>query len=178
MNIISRVGYKHPTWQTLIILTLGFWLSASIFLDWVIMPSLYVSGMMNQSNFASAGYLMFWNFNRIELLCAALVVTGFFVLQKVQRDLDVTYNPTSWLSRGAIVLAIILMTVSLIDTYFLTPQMSAIGIQLNLFETVTEIPAGMGLMHGIYWILDGVKLFVGSLLIAICLRQSNESKMV
>lgn len=171
MNIISRVGYKHPAWQTVIIFTLGFWLSASIFLDWVIMPSLYVSGMMTRSNFASAGYLMFWNFNRIELLCAALVVTGFFVLQKVQRDTEVGYDSTPWLSRGAIFLAIALMSVSLIDTYFLTPQMSAIGIQLNLFETASEIPAGMGMMHGLYWVLDTVKLLVGSFLIAVCLRR-------
>ena len=171
MNIISRVGYKHPAWQTLIIFTLGFWLSASIFLDWLIMPSLYVSGMMSQSSFASAGYLIFWNFNRMELLCAAIVVTGFFVLQKVQTDTETSYNPTSWLSRGAVVLAILLLAVSLIDTYFLTPQMSAIGMQLNLFETTSTIPAGMGLMHGVYWLLDGVKLLVGSLLISFCLRR-------
>ena len=171
MNIISKVGYKHPTWQTLIIFALGFWLSASIFLDWIIMPSLYVSGMMSQSNFASAGYLVFWNFNRMELLCAAIVVTGFLVLQKVQTDTEPSYNPTSWLSHAAIFLAMVLLAVSLIDTYFLTPQMSAIGMQLNLFETTSEIPAGMGLMHGVYWLLDGVKLLVGSLLIAFCLRR-------
>lgn len=171
MNIISRVGHKHPAWQTLIIFTLGFWLSASIFLDWVIMPSLYVSGMMSQSNFASAGYLMFWNFNRIELLCSALVVTGFFVLQKVQVGAESNYTSNTWLSRSAIVLAIILMSVSLVDTYLLTPQMSAIGIQLNLFEASSELPSGMGLMHSIYWLLDGVKLLVGGLLISICLRR-------
>ena len=173
MNITSRTGYKHPTWQTLIIFTLGFWLSASIFLDWIIMPSLYVSGMMSQSSFASAGYLMFWNFNRMELLCAALVVTGCFVLQKVQRDNDVSYNSTPWLNSVAIVLAIVLLSISLIDTYFLTPQMSAIGMQLNLFETIIEIPAGMGLMHGIYWLLDAVKLLVGGLLISFCLRRQS-----
>ena len=171
MNIISRVGYKHPTWQNLIIFTLGFWLSASIFLDWVIMPTLYVSGMMTQSNFASAGYLIFWNFNRVELLCASLVITGFFVLQKVQREIDASYNPTSWWSGGVIALAILLLGVSLVDTYFLTPQMSAIGMQLNLFETTSEIPSGMGLMHGIYWSLEGVKLLAGSLLIGFCLRR-------
>lgn len=173
MNMISRVGYKHPTWQTLITFTLGFWLSASIFLDWVIMPSLYVSGMMSQDNFASAGYLMFWNFNRLELLCAALVVTGFFVLQKVQTDTDVNYNSNSWLGRGAIFLAIVMLAVSLIDTYFLTPQMSAIGMQLNLFEATSGIPAGMGLMHSIYWLLDVIKLLVGSLLIAVCWRRQS-----
>lgn len=173
MNIISRVGYKHSSWQNLIILTLGFWLSASIFLDWVIMPSLYVSGMMSQSNFASAGYLVFWNFNRVELLCAALVVTGFFVLQQVQREVDVSYNPTSWLSNGVIALAILLLGISLVDTYFLTPQMSAIGMQLNLFEAASEIPAGMGLMHSIYWLLEVVKLLAGSLLISFCLRRES-----
>jgi hypothetical protein len=60
-------------------LTLGFWFSSSIILDWVIIPSLYVSGMMTQSGFASAGYLIFWNFNRIELVCAALILQVYWL---------------------------------------------------------------------------------------------------
>jgi len=47
MNAISNLEFKRSTWQIAILLTLGFWLSASLVLDWVIMPSLYFAGMMN-----------------------------------------------------------------------------------------------------------------------------------
>jgi len=59
-------------------LTLGFWLSGSLILDWVILVCVF--GMMTQAGFATAGYLIFWNFNRIELLSAALVLTGVLVM--------------------------------------------------------------------------------------------------
>lgn len=85
-------------------MTLYFWLSGSLVLNWVIIPSLYISGMMTQSEFA-IGYLIFWNFNRIELLSAALVLTGVLV------GAQATNN---W-HRGAIILSLLLL-VSLVDT--------------------------------------------------------------
>ncbi|MBD0304424.1 MAG: DUF4149 domain-containing protein [Tolypothrix sp. T3-bin4] len=147
-------------WQTAVILTLGFWLSASIILDWVIMPSLYLSGMMTQAGFATAGYTMFWNFNRIELLSAGLILTGVLAMSKTH----------SWRA-GTVVLAVLLLAVSLVDTYFLTPQMSAIGVQLNLFETATTIPATMNLLHGGYWVLEAVKLLAAGTLLSRCWRE-------
>jgi len=75
MTAVSSIQTKRLNWQNIVTLTLSFWLSGSLILDWVIMPSLYVSGMMTQAGFATAGYLIFWNFNRIELLSAALVLT-------------------------------------------------------------------------------------------------------
>jgi hypothetical protein len=160
MNAISNVEFKRPIWQTAVILTLGFWLSASIILDWVIMPSLYFSGMMTQAGFATAGYAMFWNFNRIELLSAGLILTGVLAMSKTH----------SW-RLGTVVLAVLLLAVSLIDTYFLTPQMSAIGVQLNLFETATTIPATMNLLHGGYWVLEAVKLLAAGTLLSRCWRE-------
>jgi hypothetical protein len=160
MNAISNVEFKRPIWQTAVILTLGFWLSASIILDWVIMPSLYFSGMMTQAGFATAGYAMFWNFNRIELLSAGLILTGVLAMSKTH----------SW-RVGTVVLAVLLLAVSLIDTYFLTPQMSAIGVQLNLFETATTIPATMNLLHGGYWVLEAVKLLAAGTLLSRCWRE-------
>ncbi|MBW4609418.1 MAG: DUF4149 domain-containing protein [Hassallia sp. WJT32-NPBG1] len=160
MNAISNVEFKRPIWQTAVILTLGFWLSASIILDWVIMPSLYLSGMMTQAGFATAGYTMFWNFNRIELLSAGLILTGVLAMSKTH----------SW-RVGTVVLAVLLLAVSLIDTYFLTPQMSAIGVQLNLFETATTIPATMNLLHGGYWVLEAVKLLAAGTLLSRCWRE-------
>ncbi|MDJ0676367.1 MAG: DUF4149 domain-containing protein [Calothrix sp. MO_167.B42] len=151
MNTISNFGYKRPVWQNIVILTLGFWLSASLVIDWVIMPSLYVSGMMSQASFAQAGYTIFWNFNRIELLSAGLVLTGILALN----------NKENKLHRGMVFLAILLLGICLVDTYILTPQMSAIGLQMNLLQTTVEIPFTMNMMHGGYWILEVIKLVAG-----------------
>jgi hypothetical protein len=161
MNAISSVKYKQPIWQIIAILTLGFWLSASLVIDWVIMPSLYVSGMMTQANFASAGYIVFWNFNRLELLCAGLVLTAVLTFSNAQ---------SKWLHRG-IVLSVLLLGISLTDTYFFTPQMSAIGLQLNLFQANTVIPSAMNVMHGTFYVLEIVKLLAGSTLLMWCWRQ-------
>ncbi|MBV6625367.1 MAG: hypothetical protein KI793_20965 [Rivularia sp. (in: Bacteria)] len=163
MNTISTssVEFKRPVWLNVVILTLGFWLSASVILDWVIMPSLYVSGMMTQSSFASAGYTIFWSFNRVELLCAGLVLTG--VLASSQINLD-------W-QKKIIFGANLLVAIAFVDTYLLTPEMSAIGLQLNWFEAITEAPANMNLLHGSYWLLEIAKLLVGGTLFTWCWKQ-------
>ena len=161
MNAISSVELKRPIWQSIAMLTLGFWLSASLLLDWVIMPSLYVSGMMTQASFASAGYVIFWNFNRLELLSAGLVLTSVLALCNSQ---------SKW-RRSAIILSMLLLAIALVDTYLLTPQMSAIGLELNVFQTTVETPAGMDLLHGSYWILEGVKLLAGGTLLGWCWRR-------
>ncbi|MEM9924270.1 MAG: hypothetical protein AAF915_11060 [Cyanobacteria bacterium P01_D01_bin.50] len=163
MNTISTsdLEFKRPVWQNTVILTLGFWLSASLILDWVIMPSLYVSGMMTQSSFASAGYTIFWNFNRIELLCAGFILTGLLALSKSQFQ---------GINRG-IILAIVMLAIALVDTYLLTPQMSAIGLHLNFLSAVSEVPANMNLLHGAYWLLEVIKLAVGGTLFTWCWKQ-------
>ncbi|MEA5572302.1 hypothetical protein [Calothrix sp. UHCC 0171] len=154
-SIESNVVYKRPLWQNITTLTLGFWLSASLFLDWVIMPSLYISGMMSQDSFASAGYSIFWSFNRIELLCAGLVLTGVLVLSnsRFRNSPVITF------------LAVLLLAISFADTYFLTPQMSAIGVNLSLFNSLSPIPVTMNVLHGLYWVLDVVKLVIGGVIL-------------
>ncbi|BAZ41911.1 hypothetical protein NIES4101_78790 [Calothrix sp. NIES-4101] len=154
-SIESNVVYKRPLWQNITTLTLGFWLSASLFLDWVIMPSLYISGMMSQDGFASAGYSIFWSFNRIELLCAGLVLTGVLVLSnsRLRNSPVITF------------LAVLLLAISFSDTYFLTPQMSATGVNLSMFNSGLPIPATMDILHGLYWVLDVVKLVVGGVIL-------------
>ncbi|EHC11540.1 hypothetical protein FJSC11DRAFT_2992 [Fischerella thermalis JSC-11] len=112
MNTVSSFGFKRPTLQSIVMLTLGFWLSASLLLDWVIMPSLYVSGMITQASFATAGYVIFWNFNRIELLAAGLVLTCVLALNQTQ---------SNWRS-GSLILSILLLAISLTTTYWLTPE--------------------------------------------------------
>lgn len=159
--ITSRVESIKPRWQAIVMVALIFWLSGSLIIDLVIMPSLYVSGMMTSPEFAAAGNLMFWGFNRVELICSALAATGVMVLSNLS-------NGHSKGSRTAIVLSIILLAIALVDTYALTPQMSALGIQLNLFDSTAEVPAGMNLLHQGYFALEAVKLAVGAALLSWC----------
>ena len=79
MNALSVRTLKQISWPTIVMFTLGFWLSGSLILDTVIIPSLLAAGMMAESGFASAGYLLFSIFNHIELVCGALVLTGCLI---------------------------------------------------------------------------------------------------
>ena len=156
----SRVESIRPRWQAIVMVALIFWLSGSLIIDLVIMPSLFVSGMMTSPEFATAGNLMFWGFNRVELICSGLVATGLMVLSNLLGDFGKR-------SRTAITLSLVLLTIALIDTYALTPQMSALGMQLNLFDTA-EVPSSMNLLHEGYFALEAVKLAVGATLLGWC----------
>lgn len=160
MTMFSRIFSKKPTWQMMILLTLAFWLSGSLILDTLIMPILYSSGMMVTPGFATAGYSIFWMFNRIELLCAALVLTGILVLDYGQNAV----GKRSWKS---IILSFSLLVIALIYTYGLSPQMSALGLQLNLFNSSQKAPALMDSLHLGYWLLEGIKLIAGGFLLKL-----------
>ncbi|MCU0545138.1 MAG: DUF4149 domain-containing protein [Oscillatoriaceae cyanobacterium Prado104] len=164
--ITSKVESTEHRWQAIVTVALIFWLSGSLILDFVIMPSLYLSGMTNSAGFAAAGNLMFWGFNRIELICAALAATGLMVLHNLAVG-------SSKRSRTAILLSLILLAIALIDTYGLTPQMSALGIQLNLLEPATEVPSEMNLLHQGYFALEALKLAVGGTLLSWCYRNQG-----
>lgn len=159
--ITSRVESIRPRWQAVVMVALIFWLSGSLILDLVIMPSLYVCGMMTSPEFAAAGNLMFWGFNRVELICAGLASTGLMLLSNLAND-------SGKGRRTAIILSLVLLAIALIDTYALTPQMSALGMQLNLFESATEVPSGMNLLHQGYFALEALKLAVGGTLLSWC----------
>lgn len=169
MAAISQLEEKRPKWQTILVFTLAFWLSASVILDFVIMPSLYAAGMMTEPGFTSAGYSIFWIFNRLELLGAAIILTGSLVLWNSHKLLDKQ-------GRTAIVLSLLLLTISVVDTYGLTPYMSALGLQLNLFDRVSEVPANMNLMHGSYWVLEVLKLAIAGIFLNLYYRQSLDIK--
>lgn len=161
MNAISTVDLKRPTWQTAILFALGFWLSASLVLDWVIVPSLYLSGMMSQASFTTAGYVIFWNFNRLELLSAAVVLTGVLAVSKTTSR----WNP------GVILFAVMLLAITLLNTYFLTPQMCAVGTHLNLFATASTVPTQMNLLHSGYFVLEVMKILAAGTLLNWCWRE-------
>lgn len=157
----SRVESIRPRWQAIVMVALIFWISGSLIIDLVIMPSLYVSGMTTSPEFATAGNLMFWGFNRVELLCASLAATGLMVLSNLSTGFGKQ-------TRTAIILSFVLLAIALIDTYALTPQMSALGMQLNLFDSTVEVPTEMNLLHQSYFVLEAIKLSVGGTLLSFC----------
>jgi hypothetical protein len=162
MDTISKLEYKRPSWQAVVLFALGFWLSASLLLDWVVMPSLYLSGMMQQPDFTTAGYVIFWVFNRLELLFAAVVLTGVLVWNKTHDQWNIS----------CVILGVALLAIALFNTYLLTPQMCAVGVHLNLFDTVSTIPTEMNLLHGGYFFLEVIKLVAGGTLFIRCWQQS------
>ncbi|NEP59000.1 MAG: DUF4149 domain-containing protein [Symploca sp. SIO2G7] len=169
MNAGLKVGsaeIKQSTWQTIIMLALGFWLSGSLILDFLIMPVLSTAGMMSQGSFATAGYSIFWIFNRIELLCATVVLSSLLVLRS-------TSNLYRNVRRWSILLSVLLLAIALIYTYLMTPQMSALAMQLNLWQPVTGIPEGMVQMHGEYGVLEAIKLIAGATILGWCYRDSR-----
>jgi hypothetical protein len=147
---------KPAGWQWLIIAILAFWLSSSLLLDLVLMPVMAASGMMTEPGFATAGYSIFWIFNRIELLCAAGVLTG---------TLGLWHNQMHSGQRRSIVLALVLLAVAFVYTYGLSPQMSGLGLSLDLFNPSLETPDGMNTLHFSYWLLEALKLTLGALLL-------------
>lgn len=167
MNADFSVKFKQPTWQTIAMFALGFWLSGSLLLDFVIMPTLYTAGMMSQDSFATAGYSIFWIFNRIELLCAALVLSSLLALRG-------SSNLYHHVRRWSIFLGMLLLTTALIYTYIMTPQMSALALQLNLFEPATGMPTEMVQMQAGYWMLEAVKFAVGTTLLRWCYQDSRQ----
>jgi hypothetical protein len=158
MNTISSLQLKRSTWQTAVMLTLGFWLSSTLLLDWVIMPSLYLSGMMKEEGFASAGYTIFWNFNRLELLLAAIALTAVLAMSKAK---------SNW-RLDSIFLSCLLLTVALLDTYLLAPQMCALGSNLSLLATTSTVTKTMSLLHSSYFILEALKLLAAGVLLNRC----------
>ncbi|MFW6296778.1 MAG: hypothetical protein ACOC04_06270 [Halothece sp.] len=167
--MISNFKLDRINWQTVVLFVLGFWLSGSLVLDGLILPGLSATGMMAQSDFASAGYLIFGIFNHLELLCAALVLTGMLVLY---RHHSFTHTKQSW----SILLSGILLAIAIIYTYILTPQMSGLGMQLNLFEAATVMPSRMISMHEEYWGLELVKFVAGVILLRWCYQESCSLK--
>ncbi len=168
----SKVAYstdavKSVVWHKVLTIVLAFWLSTSLLLDLVIMPSLAASGMLTQPDFVPAGYGLFWVFNRLELVCAAVAVTGLLIQRQGSKSRE---------SRGAqsVMLSLLMLSVTLVCTYFLSPQMSSLGAHLNWFDTAVDVPAGMNQLHGGYWVLEAVKLTIGGVLLSWQLDRPSE----
>jgi hypothetical protein len=150
-------------WQNIAVSSLGFWISGSLILDLVIMPTLWTTGMMESSGFASASYSIFWIFNRVELLCAAAVLSSIWAVSKASR-LSVDTN------REVLAGAMMLMAIAMSCTFILTPYMSGLGIDLDILATTKSLPVEMNQMHSIYWVLEASKLAIAGLLLSKCTR--------
>ena len=165
MNTVSPRNLKQINWSTIVMFALGFWLSSSLVLDCLIVPSLFKTGMMSQVGFAGVGYAIFEAFNRVELLCGSMVLAGCLA-----------FGYQHYLSRQqtnlSIALGSILLLIAIIYTYILTPQMSGLGMSMNLFGTLQTMPKAMVMMHGGYWILEAVKLLAATILLRWCYRNS------
>ena len=170
MANISRLSRKQFGWDAIVLAVVAFWLSSSVLLDFFMMPMMYESGMMEGSGFATAGYSMFWLFNRVEVLCAAAILTGLLVLrqqtQGTRRGQFAIVESASQ-SRWALMLSGLLLAIALLYTYVFTPQLSAMGLQ---FIDRTEAPSAMGTMHLLYWGVEALKLIAAAWLVKLCYR--------
>ncbi|MEB3229848.1 MAG: hypothetical protein VKJ64_02475 [Leptolyngbyaceae bacterium] len=126
------------------------------------MPTLYATGMMTSPDFATAGYSMFWIFNRLEILWAALALTATIGWYQYQAKA---------IGPKALALALVMMAITMVSTYWLTPTMSALSLNLNALESVEAVPAAMNWMHGGYFSLECLKLTLGIGLGLMCCRQ-------
>ncbi|MGF1539163.1 MAG: hypothetical protein ACFCU5_01725 [Pleurocapsa sp.] len=165
MNTLSPRTSRQINWSTVMMFVLGFWLSASVVFDFLVIPGLLTSGMMNESGFASASYLIFETFNHVELLCAAIVLAGCLVFRYGDRL-------TATMSQRSVFTAGILLIIALVYTYFMTPQMSSMGLSLNLFDGKQIAVNSMAVMHFAYWSLEVIKLIAATVLLRSFYRNS------
>ena len=145
-----------------------FWLSSSLILDFVVMPGLFVSGMMSQPDFGPAGYALFWIFNRIELVCAAVIVSALLIARQSRSDHDVVISGIR--SRWALEISAALLGIAFVLTYWLSPAMGALGVSLNALDGGLSIPEGMNQLHAAYWGFEVLKLLGCGVLLKLALK--------
>jgi hypothetical protein len=165
MNTVPLRRFRQVNWQAIAMFALGFWLSASLVLDGLIIPGLFSAGMMNSAGFASASYLIFGTFNHLELLCAAIVLASALVLNYRQNLAVVKLDKS-------IIIAAFLMAIALGYTYVITPQMSSLGMNLEGFNDQELLTNSMMTMHFVYWVLEGSKFILGTVLLSKLYRNS------
>ncbi len=163
----SESSAPSKLWQNIAIGSLGFWLSGSLMLDFVVMPTMWATGMMESSGFASASYSIFWIFNRVELVCAAAALSTIWALSQVNLA-SVDKN------RKMFAGAVMLMAIALTYAFILTPYMSGLGFDADIFTTTQSLPAEMDRMHSIYWVLEASKLAIVGMLLFLVDRSTSE----
>jgi len=150
----SPLHWQDSTWHRMLPIVLLFWISASLVLDLLVMPVLYTSGMMAESNFVLAGQALFGAFNRVELVLGAIVCVGFWTKQQMPQ------TERESLFRN-IPIALLVFGIAALYTYAVTPAMSGLGFAQ---EATGIVPAQMDSMHMAYWGLESIKLSALSVL--------------
>jgi hypothetical protein len=158
---IQYLANKKSFWAAIVVISLGFWISTSLFLDLMIIPTLYITGMMRE-NFSAAGYILFGIFNRLELIFASVILSSLMVL-------GTTHAYQKY--RKTIVAGSVLLGITLLYTYILTPVMGSIGMDLNLFTNSVTITSEMQTMHLLYWLLEIVKITLGGTILNLVYRE-------
>lgn len=153
----SFFAMQRSPWAKPLLFALTAWLGATLVLDVVVMPCLYIAGMMTSSDFASAGYLLFGTINHLEVLGAAFILTA--VLALISEGLIRPGDRTTPVMQGLSLLAI-----ALFYTYCLTPAMSALALSLD-GDSVVEVGRTMAILQGEYWVLELIKCLVLGLLL-------------
>lgn len=151
-------------WHNAVLLATVFWFSSSLLVDFLIMPGMFISGMMTQPEFATTGYTLFWLFNRVELVCGAVILTGLLILRYQRSSYSVVISGIR--SRWSLTLGVSLLTIALTYTYLLTPAMGGLGISLDVFKD-PQIATDMSFLHGSYWTLELLKLAASAMLIRL-----------
>ena len=143
---------EQSSWAKYLLFVLLGWLGATMALDFVVMPSLYLTGMMTSTDFAGAGYVLFGVFNHMEVLAGAAVLTGLLVL--LSEGALRAYSHAETVIQG-----LTLMTIALFYTYCLTPAMSALVLSIDGSQLV-EVTHAMNILQAEYWGLEVIKLTV------------------
>ncbi|WP_099238548.1 hypothetical protein [Synechococcus sp. BDU 130192] len=151
--------------SAIVMTILGFWLSASFLLDFVIIPVLSMTGMMADSGFISTGYVLFEVFNRLEVVCAAGILTIFFGFK-----FEHLFGDRQALN--ALVIASILLNIALLYTYLITPQLAGFGLEMSGFNGTATMPLQMSVWHSLYWVLEAAKFVFGITLLRWCYRRA------
>ncbi|MGD1948465.1 MAG: DUF4149 domain-containing protein [Leptolyngbyaceae cyanobacterium] len=161
-----RLSQRQFAWDSAVLFLAVFWIGGSLILDCVVMPMLYMNGMMTEPGFASAGYSLFELFNHLEMLLSGLILTGVLAMRQSHADCSVEVSGSR--SRWVLILASSLVAIALAYTYVLTPHMGAIGIALDMPGTIHIIPSTMAWMHGAYWLTETTKILLLGFLLRLC----------
>ncbi|NJN75313.1 MAG: hypothetical protein HC796_02445 [Synechococcaceae cyanobacterium RL_1_2] len=165
MQLFPKPDFEKLNWSTLAFMVLGFWLSASLILDLLVMPSFYAEGMMQSVNFISVLYSIFSVFNRVELVCGGLILTSVFVFTN-HHD----FSPRK--EKLSITLALVLIAIAATFTYLLTPELTGMGLSLGVFERTETMPQAMVSLQSSYWVLEAIKLIAGLTLVKMIYQNS------
>lgn len=151
--------------SAIVMTILGFWLSASFLLDFVVMPVLSLTGMMADSGFINASYVLFGVFNRLEIICAAAILTVFFGFK-----FNHLFGDRQALN--ALVIASVLLNIALVCTYLVTPQLAGFALEMTSFNGVAVMPTSMVAWQALYWLLEVMKFCLGMTLIRWCYQRA------